>query len=83
MRRNVFQSMLKIFGGNTTLAAAYLRFESGQTNLTEAREAAKGLLSSNRTNLALWNEYAQLEQKSGHLPEVRKSIRSVIASNPR
>lgn len=70
--RNVFQSMLKLFPGSTTLAAAYLRFEGGQTNLTEAREAAKSLLSANRTNLPLWNEYAQLEHKSGHLPEARK-----------
>ncbi len=76
--RNVFQSMLKLFPGSTTLAAAYLRFEGGQTNLTEAREAAKSLLSANRTNLPLWNEYAQLEHKSGHLPEVcPPSLRTV------
>jgi hypothetical protein len=68
--RNVFQSMLKLFPGSTTLAAAYLRFEGGQTNLTDAREAAKSLVSPSPTHLPLWNEYAQLEHKSGHLPEV-------------
>jgi len=67
---NLFQSMLKLSPGCTALAAAYLRFESAQKDVFQARETAKSLLSADRTNLQLWDEYAQLEHKSGHLREV-------------
>ncbi len=58
------------FPNSVELELAHLRFESAQGDLPHARQVAKSLLQEKRTNILLWNEYAQVEYHAGKLSEV-------------
>ena len=50
------------------------------TVIDSARNLAKNLLNDHRTNLSLWNVYAQMEKCHGKLKEARKVYQTALAT---
>ncbi|KAI8393343.1 NRDE-2, necessary for RNA interference-domain-containing protein [Radiomyces spectabilis] len=68
--RNALEQLLKLEKSDE-LAMLYLSFASSG-NYKSARKLAKQLLKDQRTNMTLWNAYAQMERYHGKIDEARK-----------
>ncbi|KAI8340046.1 NRDE-2, necessary for RNA interference-domain-containing protein [Chlamydoabsidia padenii] len=77
--RNVFDQILKIEKTDDHLAVCYLSFESSYGH-KGGRNLAKKLLNDQRTNIKLWNAYAQMEKGYGRQDEARKVYQLALAA---
>ena len=68
--QQVLDQMHQVFPDSLMLNAIRLEFVASN-NMKQARKCAKSLLKTNRTHFGLWNEYAQLELRHGHVNEAQ------------
>ncbi|RCH97051.1 hypothetical protein CU098_008002, partial [Rhizopus stolonifer] len=68
--KNVFKQLLTL-EKSIHLTLCYLSFESS-CDYKMARKLAKNHLKEDRTNLVLWNAYAQMEKSHNRIDEARK-----------
>ncbi|KAI8088685.1 NRDE-2, necessary for RNA interference-domain-containing protein [Halteromyces radiatus] len=69
--RYAFEQLLNIEKNDSHLAMCYLSFESSY-GYKAGRKLAKRLLNDQRTNIKLWNAYAQMEKSHDRPEEARK-----------
>ncbi|CAO3586073.1 unnamed protein product [Absidia cylindrospora] len=69
--RNAFDQLLAIEKNDSHLAVCYLSFESSY-GYKRGRKLAKKLLKDQRTNIKLWNAYAQMQKAHDKPEEARK-----------
>eukprot|EP00005_Dracoamoeba_jomungandri_P012347 CAMPEP_0174272436 /NCGR_PEP_ID=MMETSP0439-20130205/51266_1 /TAXON_ID=0 /ORGANISM="Stereomyxa ramosa, Strain Chinc5" /LENGTH=289 /DNA_ID=CAMNT_0015362999 /DNA_START=17 /DNA_END=882 /DNA_ORIENTATION=- len=62
------------------LSVCVIHFESQQGDKQSAQKLAKELLSTQRTNLALWNEYALMEYKFDNIEIGRRVYSTALSS---
>lgn len=67
-----------VLPNNTTLITAHLFFEKNY-NINDARSVAKKVLSVHRSNLKLWDSYAQMELQAGN-PDKAKQVYTTALS---
>ncbi|KAJ3299178.1 hypothetical protein HK104_009782 [Borealophlyctis nickersoniae] len=77
--RNIFDQAISIPSSDLQLSLWKLAFETG-FSAKSGQKQAKGLLKSQRTNLLLWNLYAQIEVARGNVEEARKVYTTALSS---
>ncbi|KAI8972712.1 NRDE-2, necessary for RNA interference-domain-containing protein [Pilobolus umbonatus] len=75
--RNAFQQLLRVTP-SSHLSIYYLSFESSCGHKL-GRRLAKSLLKNQRSNLILWNAYAQMEKYHDRIDEARKVYLTVFS----
>ncbi|KAG0177112.1 hypothetical protein DFQ28_006393 [Apophysomyces sp. BC1034] len=76
--RNAFQQLISL-EQNEHLTICYLSFESS-CGYKGGRQLAKTMLKELRTNLILWNAYAQMEKSHDRPKEARKVYQTALAT---
>ncbi|KAF7728244.1 hypothetical protein EC973_006525 [Apophysomyces ossiformis] len=76
--RNAFQQLISL-DQNEHLTICYLSFESS-CGYKGGRQLAKSMLKEHRTNLILWNAYAQMEKSHDRPKEARKVYQTALAT---
>lgn len=83
--KNVMEQSIALYPNDNLFKMALLDFVA-QSDTENAKRNAKQLLSSDRNNLILWNQYAQMERKSGNIAEARniyeKTLQIVDSTTP-